>query len=54
MNNNDDRVRAAEAEERAQITAEYEMRLAAMLAEVERLREELATRTQFMSAEMDR
>lgn len=54
MSNNEDRIRASEAEERAQLIAEYEMRLAAMMAEIERLREELATRTNNMTAEMQR
>lgn len=54
MSGNEGRVRAAEAEERAQITAEYEIRLAAMMTEVDRLREELATRTHLMTAELDR
>lgn len=54
MSNTEERVRATEAAERAALIAEYESRTAALLAEVERLRHELAHRTTAMAAEMDR
>lgn len=54
MSSNEDRIRTVGAEERAQIVSEYEMRLSAMMAEVERLREELVNRTHLMTAEMER
>jgi uncharacterized small protein (DUF1192 family) len=54
MSNTEERVRASEAAERAALVAEYESRGAALMAEVERLRHELAHRTAAMAAEMDR
>jgi uncharacterized small protein (DUF1192 family) len=54
MSNTEERVRATEAAERAALVADYESRIAALLAEVERMRHELAHRTAAMAAEMDR
>jgi uncharacterized small protein (DUF1192 family) len=54
MSNTEERVRSSEAAERGALVAEYEGRCAALMAEVERLRHELAHRTAAMAAEMDR
>jgi uncharacterized small protein (DUF1192 family) len=54
MSNTEERVRASEAAERGTLVGEYEARCGALLAEVERLRHELAHRTAAMAAEMDR
>lgn len=50
----EDRVRASEALERSRMAADYEARVASLMGELERLREELQYRTSMMAAEMER
>lgn len=50
----EDRVRCSERIERAKMEAEYQMSIASLGNELERVREELLVRTQTLAEEMER
>lgn len=50
----EERVRLSEAAERARLTLEYETRIKSMATEIERLREELRSRSATMHEELEK